>query len=442
MAKISAYSEQIDPTDDDYHVIVRGGVNYKIKLSTMLEYVPTTPGDWGSPEPTTIKEALDVLAASVGSAVVADGDKGDIIVSGSGTVWELESDGLQAIGALTPTADGMPYFTGASSAALTQVTAFARTLLDDTDAATMRATLSLGSIATQAANNVSITGGSISGITDLALADGGTGASLADPNADRIMFWDDSAGQVTWLQAGEGVTITGTTITAGAGSSLSADELAYWQAKCAMLDPAAFVHLFSSSFDVTVPSSKTYYIFNAWNARLGTNGGTFFHRNPGVPVALGEGTNIKGNGTSDAFLYYCDPSLVSYTDPKAKYFERLARLQVLVCNHIYTETAATSALAYTPFPSDFSNGLVVMAQAHDVAWTILTNTSAVTPGKCNLMNEVSDQHQWRSAEGLLLPFARSVFSGIGCAPMTVSGSGTTWVAGNGSCMYYKLPSDW
>ena len=37
----------------------------------------------------------------------------------------------------------------------------------------------LGTIATQAANNVAITGGSITGITDLAVADGGTGASTA-----------------------------------------------------------------------------------------------------------------------------------------------------------------------------------------------------------------------------------------------------------------------
>lgn len=37
----------------------------------------------------------------------------------------------------------------------------------------------LGTIATQASSNVSITGGSITGITDLALADGGTGASTA-----------------------------------------------------------------------------------------------------------------------------------------------------------------------------------------------------------------------------------------------------------------------
>lgn len=57
------------------------------------------------------------------------------------------------------------------------------------------------------------------GGTDVALADGGTGASLADPNADRIQFWDDSAGAVDWLTAGSGLTITGTTITASGGPS-------------------------------------------------------------------------------------------------------------------------------------------------------------------------------------------------------------------------------
>lgn len=57
------------------------------------------------------------------------------------------------------------------------------------------------------------------GGTDVALADGGTGASLSDPNADRIFFWDDSAGAVTWLTPGTNLTITGTTIDASSGSS-------------------------------------------------------------------------------------------------------------------------------------------------------------------------------------------------------------------------------
>lgn len=53
----------------------------------------------------------------------------------------------------------------------------------------------------------------------LPLANGGTGAALTDPNADRIAFWDDSAGAVTWLTAGTGLTITGTTIDAAGGGS-------------------------------------------------------------------------------------------------------------------------------------------------------------------------------------------------------------------------------
>lgn len=48
-------------------------------------------------------------------------------------------------------------------------TAAGRALLDDADAGAQRTTLGLGSIATQAANNVNITGGSISGITLTAL---------------------------------------------------------------------------------------------------------------------------------------------------------------------------------------------------------------------------------------------------------------------------------
>jgi hypothetical protein len=47
------------------------------------------------------------------------------------------------------------------------------------DAGTARTNLGLGTIATQAANNVSITGGSVTGITDITVADGGTGASTA-----------------------------------------------------------------------------------------------------------------------------------------------------------------------------------------------------------------------------------------------------------------------
>ena len=50
----------------------------------------------------------------------------------------------------------------------------------------------------------------------LPLSNGGTGANLTDPNADRILFWDDSATSVAFLEAGSGLSISGTTISATA----------------------------------------------------------------------------------------------------------------------------------------------------------------------------------------------------------------------------------
>jgi hypothetical protein len=44
-------------------------------------------------------------------------------------------------------------------------------------------------------------------------------AALADPNADRILFWDDSAGAYTHLTLGTNLSITGTTINASGGGS-------------------------------------------------------------------------------------------------------------------------------------------------------------------------------------------------------------------------------
>ena len=72
-----------------------------------------------------------------------------------------------------------------------------------------------------ASGTVYVTGG-----TDVALADGGTGASLSDPGADRIMFWDDSAGAVTWLTAGNWLTLSGTDLEVGgtASSSMTIDS--------------------------------------------------------------------------------------------------------------------------------------------------------------------------------------------------------------------------
>lgn len=104
------------------------------------------------------------VAASGSGLSVASGDG----VAGNPTISLTAA--LASIGGLTPAADRLPYYTGGSTADLAVLTAFGRSLLDDADAAAGRATLGLGTMATQNANNVNITGGSI----DNLVIDGGT----------------------------------------------------------------------------------------------------------------------------------------------------------------------------------------------------------------------------------------------------------------------------
>ena len=86
---------------------------------------------------------------------------------------------LTSASSLATAADRLPYFNGANTLTVTTFTAFGRTLVGSGSASVGRTALGLGSIATQDTSNVSITGGAITGITDLAVADGGTGSSTA-----------------------------------------------------------------------------------------------------------------------------------------------------------------------------------------------------------------------------------------------------------------------
>lgn len=82
--------------------------------------------------------------------------------------------GLVSIANLDIAANEMLYGTGANVFAKTALTAFARTMLDDADAAAVRTTLGLGSIA----SSNTVNDGNWSG-TDLSVTNGGTGASTA-----------------------------------------------------------------------------------------------------------------------------------------------------------------------------------------------------------------------------------------------------------------------
>ena len=130
----------------------------------------------------TTDAATDSITFNATGATVSDGDYGDITVSSSGTVWTIDNQAvtyakIQNVSATDKILGRQT--AGAGTVEEITCTAAGRALLDDATASDQRTTLGLGTIATQDANNVSITGGSVTGITDLAIADGGTGASDA-----------------------------------------------------------------------------------------------------------------------------------------------------------------------------------------------------------------------------------------------------------------------
>ena len=157
---------------------------------------------------------------------VADGGTGSSSASGARTNLGLAIGSdvqgydaeLAAIAGLTSAADKGIQFTGSGSAAVYDLTAAGKALLDDADAAAQRTTLGLGSLATAGSINNSNWSG-----TDLAVANGGTGSSNASDArtalglaiGSDVQGYDADLAAIAGLSVADGAFIVGTGSSAG-----------------------------------------------------------------------------------------------------------------------------------------------------------------------------------------------------------------------------------
>ncbi len=165
-----------------------------IATATSINKVAFTAPATGST--LTIAEGATLTASA--SATVNGTNTGDQTITLTGDVTGTGTGSFAAtIASDTVTYDKMQDVTAtdlilgrstAGSGTVEEIacTSAGRALLDDASASAQRTTLGLGTIATQAANSVAITGGSVTGITDVAIADGGTGASTAQAAIDLL----------------------------------------------------------------------------------------------------------------------------------------------------------------------------------------------------------------------------------------------------------------
>lgn len=136
-----------------------GVVSIAVDGSDYFGPLSTIPIANGGTSATTASGARTALGLAIGTNVEA---------------WDA---GLDSIAALTTSAGTMLYTTASDTYATTSSTSFGRSLLNLANAAAGQTAFGLGTIATQDANNVNITGGSIILSTPLGVASGGTGDS-------------------------------------------------------------------------------------------------------------------------------------------------------------------------------------------------------------------------------------------------------------------------
>ena len=119
------------------------------------------------------------LSGSIGNFTVAGTITATSTITSAAGITATTGTFSGAITSVSPAFTGTP--TAPTANVGTNTTQIATTAF--TTAAVTAATGSMGTMSTQNANNVSITGGTITGITDLTVTDGGTGASTFTANS-------------------------------------------------------------------------------------------------------------------------------------------------------------------------------------------------------------------------------------------------------------------
>jgi hypothetical protein len=225
---------------------------------------------------------------------------------------------------------------------------------------------------------------------------------LADPNADRILFWDDSAGNTTWLTVGTGLDLTTTTLTwdgataagtglthstgvlnviGGDGITANANDIALTAASVSTTNP---ISVASGVIQLDVSSLTTIDCASIAGADMlfiddgggGTNK-TVAYQDFGIPTTTSASTSI-GPVISDANRMYVTTAAtaVTFTIPA----NASVAYPVGTCFVIYQSGAGQVTVAVTSDTLRSPNGASTAAQYSMIQATKVASTEWVVSG--------------------------------------------------------------
>jgi hypothetical protein len=180
---------------------------------------------------TQATNAATSATAAAGSATTATTQATNAATSATAAAGSATTATTQATNAATSATAAA----GSATTATTQATNAATSATAAAGSATT-ATTQAGNAATSAtAAAGSATAAAASAVAAAASA-ATIGALGTDPNADRIVFWDDSGNGLAYLTMGTNLTITGTTLDAASGAGIlsnsltdpNADRIPFW----------------------------------------------------------------------------------------------------------------------------------------------------------------------------------------------------------------------
>jgi hypothetical protein len=199
-----------------------------------------------------------------------------------------------------------------------------------------------------------------------------------DPGADRIVFWDDSAGKLTHLTAGTGLTITGTTIDAsggGGGITLGTPVTLTTQTSVDFTGiPAGTKAIYINLSGISTNSTPAYYL------QIGDAGGIETSGYSHAVLGIQDGTSSFGSNFTDAFAFI-DASGAAYV------VEGILELRLLD-----SSTFTWSCVTSVGYPAGATNSAVwwgrgsksLSAELTQLRITTSTGTAQFDAGKINI----------------------------------------------------------